>query len=85
MDGSWDENEREEADCRKYSKIRVIVDIDDRFTGRGARKIEKYWNCMEEYVLKMTENISIKYEFRVSWLGSETCGVYLLHPTVLYT
>jgi hypothetical protein len=43
----------------------MIVDIDDEFRVRGAQKIEEYWYWMEKYVLKRTENIHLKYEFRV--------------------
>jgi hypothetical protein len=32
---------REEVSCMKYNKIRMVVEIKDRFRVRGARRIEK--------------------------------------------
>jgi hypothetical protein len=29
-DGSWNGNEREEVSCRKYNKIKIVVDIVDK-------------------------------------------------------
>jgi hypothetical protein len=33
LNGSSDGNEREEVSCCKYSKIRMVVDIEDGFRG----------------------------------------------------
>jgi hypothetical protein len=43
----------------------MIVDIEDEFRVRGSQRIEEYWYWMEDYVLKRTKNIHLKYEFRV--------------------
>jgi hypothetical protein len=33
VNGSWDENKGEEVSCCKYSKIRMLINIDDGFRG----------------------------------------------------
>jgi transposase len=43
IDDSWDENEREEVSCWKYNRIRMLVDIEDKFKIWGTRNIEKYY------------------------------------------
>jgi hypothetical protein len=35
MDDSWDRNEKE-VSCRKFNKIKMVVDILDGFRVRGA-------------------------------------------------
>jgi hypothetical protein len=40
LEGSWDGNEREEVSYSKYSKIRVVVDIEDEFRV-GVLTVEK--------------------------------------------
>jgi hypothetical protein len=67
VDSSWCGNEKEWVSCRKYNKIRMIVDIEDEFRKWGARKIVKYWYWIEEYVLERIEKILFETEFRV-WL-----------------